>query len=85
LRLVTESAGVLTPAPAVKALLGSLSSDLLLEDHGEARCWRLSALLQPGHCAAHRPRWRPPGVVPIDVALGLVLGADLGSGAAGAC
>jgi phosphate:Na+ symporter len=31
LRLVTESANVLTQAPAIKALLASLSSDLLLE------------------------------------------------------
>ncbi len=78
LRLVTESASVLTQAPAVKALLGSLSSDLLLEitvgcilsvlSYSSLALVLLTATLAS------------TGVVPIDVALGLVLGANLGSG-----
>jgi len=79
LRLVTESAGVLTQAPAVKALLASLSSDLLLEITVGALlavlCYSsLAIVLLTATLAAS-------GVVPIDVALGLVLGANLGSGA----
>ena len=79
LRLVTESAGVLTQAPAVKALLASLSSDLLLEITVGALlavlCYSsLAIVLLTAALAAS-------GVVPVDVALGLVLGANLGSGA----
>lgn len=79
LRLVTESAGVLTQAPAVKAMLGSLSSDLLLEITVGALlavlCYSsLAIVLLTAALAAS-------GVVPVDVALGLVLGANLGSGA----
>ncbi len=78
LRLVTESAAVLTQAPAVKALLGSLSSDPFLEitvgcvlsvlSYSSLALVLLTAALTS------------TGVVPIDVALGLVLGANLGSG-----
>jgi phosphate:Na+ symporter len=78
LRLVTQSASVLTQAPAVKALLSSLSSDLLLEitvgcllsvlSYSSLAIVLLTATLAS------------TGVVPIDVALGLVLGANLGSG-----
>ena len=78
LRLVTQSASVLTQAPAVKALLGSLSSDLLLEitvgcvlsvlSYSSLALVLLTAALAT------------TGVVPINVALGLVLGANLGSG-----
>jgi phosphate:Na+ symporter len=78
LRLVTESASVLTQAPAVKALLGSLSSDLLLEitvgcvlsvlSYSSLALVLLIATLVG------------TSVVPMDVALGLVLGANLGSG-----
>ena len=78
LRLVTQSASVLTQAPAVKALLGSLSSDLLLEitmgavlavlSYSSLAIVLLTATLATTH------------VIPIDVALGLVLGANLGSG-----
>jgi phosphate:Na+ symporter len=78
LRLVTQSANVLTQAPAVKALLGTLSSDLLLEIMVGAMlavtCYSsLAIVLLTATLAA-------TNVVPIDVALGLVLGANLGSG-----
>jgi phosphate:Na+ symporter len=78
LRLVTDSTAVLTRAPAVKALLGSLSSDLLLEITAGAflavvSYSSLAIVLLTATLAAS-------GVIPIDVALGLVLGANLGSG-----
>ena len=78
LRLVTEATGVLTAAPAVKALLASLSSDLLLEITVGAFlaivCYSsLAIVLLTATLAAS-------GVVPLDLALGLVLGANLGSG-----
>jgi phosphate:Na+ symporter len=78
LRLVTVSTGVLTQAPAVKALLGSLSSDLLLEITVGAvlavvSYSSLAIVLLTATLAAS-------GVIPLDVALGLVLGANLGSG-----
>ena len=78
LRLVTQSANVLTQAPAIKALLGTLSSDLLLEILVGAMlavtCYSsLAIVLLTATLAV-------TNVVPIDVALGLVLGANLGSG-----
>lgn len=78
LRLVTQSATVLTQAPAVKALLGSLSSDLVLEVFVGALLAvtsysSLAIVLLTATLAT-------TGVIPIDVALGLVLGANLGSG-----
>ncbi len=78
LRLVTQSANVLTQAPAVKALLGSLTSDLLLEIMVGALLAvtsysSLAIVLLTATLAV-------TNVVPIDVALGLVLGANLGSG-----
>lgn len=78
LRLVTDSTEVLTRAPAVKALLASLSSDLLLEITAGAflavvSYSSLAIVLLTATLAAS-------GVIPIDVALGLVLGANLGSG-----
>ncbi|MDD5335961.1 MAG: Na/Pi cotransporter family protein [Rhodoferax sp.] len=78
LRLVTQSASVLTQAPAVKALLGSLSSDFFLEITvgcvlSVASYSSLALVLLTAALAT-------TGVVPIDVALGLVLGANLGSG-----
>ncbi len=78
LSLVKVSAEVLTKAPAIKALLGSLSSDLLLEITVGAVLSVLSysslaiVLLTAALATS--------GVIPIDVALGLVLGANLGSG-----
>jgi phosphate:Na+ symporter len=78
LSLIKESANVLTQAPAVKALLASLSSDLLLEITVGALLAVLSysslaiVLLTATLATTH--------VIPVDVALGLVLGANLGSG-----
>ncbi len=78
LQLVTQSTTVLTQSPAIKALLGSLSSDRLLEITVGAVLSILSysslALVLLTATLAST------GVVPIDVALGLVLGANLGSG-----
>jgi phosphate:Na+ symporter len=78
LRLVTASTAVLTQAPAIKALLGSLNSDLLLEITVGATLAVLSysslaIVLLTATLAASQ-------VVPMDVAIGLVLGANLGSG-----
>ncbi len=78
LRLVTASTEVLTQAPAVKALLASLSSDILLEITVGAflavvSYSSLAIVLLTATLAAS-------GGVPPDVALGLVLGANLGSG-----
>jgi phosphate:Na+ symporter len=78
LSLVKASANILTQAPAIKALLASLSSDLLLEIFVGAvlaiLCYSsLAIVLLTAALAA-------TGVVPVDVALGLVLGANLGSG-----
>jgi len=78
LRLVTDSTGVLTSHPAVKALLGTLSSDLLLEITVGAvlavvSYSSLAIVLLTATLAASN-------VIPLDVALGLVLGANLGSG-----
>ena len=79
LRLVTQSANVLTQSIAVKALLSTLTSDMLLEilvgatlalvSYSSLAIVLLTATLATS------------GVVPVDVALGLVLGANLGSGA----
>ena len=78
LRLVSEATAVLTKAPAIKALLASLSSDLLLEIFVGALLSvvsysSLAIVLLTATLASS-------GVVPLDVALGLVLGANLGSG-----
>ena len=78
LGLVKESASILTQAPAIKVMLNSLSSDLLLEITLGAvlavLCYSsLAVVLLTATLAAS-------GVVPVEVALGLVLGANLGSG-----
>ena len=78
LRLVTASTAVLTQSPAIKALLGSLTSDLMLEITVGAvlavvSYSSLAIVLLTATLVAS-------GVVPLDVALGLVLGANLGSG-----
>ncbi len=78
LRLVTDSTAVLTSNPAIKALLATLSSDLLLEITAGAvlavvSYSSLAIVLLTATLAAS-------GVIPPDVALGLVLGANLGSG-----
>jgi phosphate:Na+ symporter len=78
LRLVSESTSIIVRAPAVKAMLGSLSSDILLEITVGAvlsviAYSSLAIVLLTATLAAS-------GAIPIDVALGLVLGANLGSG-----
>jgi phosphate:Na+ symporter len=78
LRLIGESTTFMTQSRAVKALLGSISSDLLLEITLGA-CISLIAysslaiVLLTATMAAS-------GLVPVEPALGLVLGANLGSG-----
>ena len=78
LRLVVEATEPLLAAPAVRALLGSLGSDLLLEITlgaalAVAAYSSLAIVLLIAAMASST-------VVPMDVALGLVLGANLGSG-----
>ena len=78
LELVTASTAVLTSQPAIKVLLGTLSSDLLLEITVGAvlavvSYSSLAIVLLTATLAASN-------VIPPDVALGLVLGANLGSG-----
>ncbi len=78
LHLVTVSATALTQAPAVRALLASLGSDRLLEITLGAALSVLSysslaIVLLTATLASSQ-------VIPVDVALGLVLGANLGSG-----
>ncbi len=78
LQLVTESANVLTKSAAVKALLATLTTDLLLEIFVGAVLTvvsysSLAIVLLTATLAVSQ-------VIPIEVALGLVLGANLGSG-----
>jgi phosphate:Na+ symporter len=81
LSLVSQSATVLTKAPAVQALLASLTSDLLLEIFAGAfltvMCYSSLAMVLLTATLAST------GVIPLEVALGLVLGANLGSGLLG--
>jgi phosphate:Na+ symporter len=78
LKLVTQSATVLTQSAAVRSLLASLTSDIVLEVLVGAVLAVLSysslAIVLLTATLAHTQ------VIPIDVALGLVLGANLGSG-----
>ena len=78
LKLVTQSANVLTQAAVVKSLLGTLASDLPTEILVGAVLAVLSysslAIVLLTATLAHST------MIPIDVALGLVLGANLGSG-----
>ena len=78
LGLVRESASVLTQAPAIKSLLATLSSDLLLEITVGA----VLAVLSYSSLAIVllTATLASTNVIPVDVALGLVLGANLGSG-----
>ena len=79
LRLVTQSANLLTQSVAIKALLSTLTSDRLLEilvgttlalvSYSSLATVLLTATLATSD------------VIPVDVALGLVLGANVGSGA----
>jgi phosphate:Na+ symporter len=78
LHLVAESTQVLTRSPVVNALLASISSDLLLEITVGALLAvlaysSLAIVLLVATLAAS-------AVMPIELALGLVLGANLGSG-----
>ncbi|HMA06948.1 MAG TPA: Na/Pi cotransporter family protein [Ramlibacter sp.] len=78
LRLVAASTEIMTQSPAVKALLGSISSDLLLEITVGAFISLLAysslaiVLLTATMVAS--------GLIPLEPALGLVLGANLGNG-----
>jgi phosphate:Na+ symporter len=81
LRLVAESTQIMTHAPVVKALLGSISSDVLLEITVGAvlsllAYSSLAIVLLTATMAAS-------GLVPMESAIGLVLGANLGSGLLG--
>ena len=78
LRLVSASTQMLTQAPAIKALLESLGSDLLLEITAGA----FLAVLSYSSLAVVLLTATLVGtnVIATDVALGLVLGANLGSG-----
>ncbi len=78
LQMVVEATGPLLSSPAMKALLGSLDSDILLEiTLGAALAVvaysSLAIVLLIAAMASS-------GAVPMEVALGLVLGANLGSG-----
>jgi phosphate:Na+ symporter len=81
LRLVAASTEIMTQSDTVKALLGSISSDLLLEITVGAflsvlAYSSLAIVLLIATMAAS-------GLVPLEPALGLVLGANLGSGLLG--
>ena len=78
LQLVVEATGPLFSAPPVRALLASLSSDVLLE----ITLGAVLAILAYSSLAVVLlvAAMASSNVVPLDVALGLVLGANLGSG-----
>lgn len=81
LRLVADSTSIIVQSPAVKGLLLSLSSDVLLEITVGAvlavvSYSSLAIVLLTATLAAS-------GAIPMDVALGLTLGANLGSGVLG--
>lgn len=78
LRLVTVSTQVLTQSPAIKALLSTLGSDLLLEITVGAALVvvsysSLAIVLLTATLVAS-------GGIPVEVGCGLVMGANLGSG-----
>jgi phosphate:Na+ symporter len=81
LRLVSESTAIMVQSPVVKALLASISSDLLLEITVGATLSllaysSLAIVLLTATLAG-------TGIMPLELALGLVLGANLGSGILG--
>jgi phosphate:Na+ symporter len=78
LQMVVEATEPLLSSPAMKAMLASLNSDLLLEITMGA----LLAVLAYSSLAIVLliAAMASSSVVPLDVALGLVLGANLGSG-----
>src|SRR3569832_941433 len=78
LRLIAQSTEIMTQSPVVKELLGTLSHDLLLEITVGAflavvAYSSLAIVLLVATMAAS-------GLVPLESAMGLVLGASLGSG-----
>ena len=78
LHLISDSTRIMTSSPAVKALLGSVTSELLLEITVGAfisviAYSSLATVLLIATLAAS-------GLVPLESALGIVLGANLGSG-----
>lgn len=78
LRLIAQSTAIMTQSPVVKELLGSISHDLLLEITVGAflaviAYSSLAIVLLTATMATS-------GLVPLDSAMGLVLGANLGSG-----
>jgi len=78
LRLISESTAVMVQSPAFKAIIGSIGSDLLLEITAGAvfavlAYSSLAMVLLTATLAS-------TGILPVDTALGLVLGANLGSG-----
>jgi len=78
LRLVAESTAIMTHSPVMKAILGSISSDLLLEITVGAflsvvAYSSLAIVLLTATMAAS-------GLLPVEPALAVVLGANLGSG-----
>jgi phosphate:Na+ symporter len=82
LRLISESTTIMVQSPAVKALLESLYSDILLEITVGAvmavvAYSSLAIVLLTATLAAS-------GGIPLDVALGLTIGANVGSGLLGA-
>ncbi len=81
LGLVSSSTAIMTQSPTVKALLASLSSDLLLE----VTVGALLAVLAYSSLAIVllTATLAAAGMVPLEPALGLVLGANLGSGLLG--
>jgi phosphate:Na+ symporter len=81
LRLVSDSTQIMVRSPVVQALLSSISSDLILEITVGAvlavvAYSSLAIVLLTATLAA-------TGIVPLDLAMGLVLGANLGSGLLG--
>ncbi|TFZ01404.1 Na/Pi cotransporter family protein [Ramlibacter rhizophilus] len=78
LRLVAESTAIMAASPTVRTLLSSLASDILLEIAvgavlAIAAYSSLAIVLLAATLAAS-------GALPLDVALGLTLGANIGSG-----
>ncbi len=78
LRLVAASAEIMTHSPAVKALIRSISSELLLEITVGA-CLSLVAYSSLA-IVLLTATMTASGLIPIEPALGVVLGANLGSG-----
>jgi phosphate:Na+ symporter len=78
LQLVVEATEPLFSSPAVRALLASINSDVLLE----ITIGAVLAIVAYSSLAVVLlvAAMATSNVVPLDVALGLVLGANLGSG-----